>query len=202
MSSTTQAGSCSGQKTKTATRPTTATTRSTTASARRPGRPTPATATCARSQATSTTRPRSGSVSGSSYTPGPALNGLQAYFFKTPNLDSATSGGRADFVETDPSSGNFAFSWGASGPTELYSGGTNTDYSVRFAGDITLGDNGDPDREYQFQTAAEGGVLFILDGQVLINDPSATWAEHVQLKQRPARPRQTQARARVLRNHQ
>ena len=88
-----------------------------------------------------------GSVSGSSYTPGPALlNGLQAYFFKTPNLDSATSGGRADFAETDPSSGNLAFSWGASGPTELYSGGTNTDYTVRFVGDITLGANGDPNR--------------------------------------------------------
>ncbi len=120
-----------------------------------------------------------GSVSGSTYTPGQPLQGVQAYYYDSTdflNSNSSTYGGRADAIETDltGSSSTFAFSWGSLGPPALFTTGTNTNYTVRFVGDITLGASGDPDRLFQFETAGEGGIELVIDGQLVIDDLGAT----------------------------
>ena len=92
-----------------------------------------------------------GWVSGTTYTPGPALNGLQAYFGKTTEPRRAA----AAAAPTSPRPTRQRqphLRLGRLRPKPALHPRHNTDYTVRFAGDITLGDNGDPDREYPFQT--------------------------------------------------
>lgn len=60
-----------------------------------------------------------GSVSGSAYTPGTALHGLQASYYTTADLVSTANNGRPDAVTNELSSGSFAFSWGSTGPPAL-----------------------------------------------------------------------------------
>jgi RHS repeat-associated protein len=108
-----------------------------------------------------------GSVSGSTYTPGPAQSGLQARFFSTPYLVGNVSPSRADAVTTEAPSGGVIFNWGSSGPPAI--AGTATNYSVRLEGDIVLGSAGDPSRAYQFRITGDGCYRLVVDNQSLIN---------------------------------
>ena len=119
-----------------------------------------------------------GSVSGTTYTPGPAQHGLQAYYYNSTNFLSSNAtlyGGRADTIETDASGSGatLAFACGAGAPG-LFSSCSNTNYSVRYVGDITIGATGDPARQIAFQTVAEGGTSLVIDGQLVIDHLTGT----------------------------
>jgi YD repeat-containing protein len=105
-------------------------------------------------------------TSGSSYTPGPALHGLQAYYYTTANWVSSSSNGRPDALQTDVSSGSFSFNWGATGPPALFSSGTNTGYSVRWVGDLTVATGA----SFEFATVSDRGTELTIDGALLINN--------------------------------
>ena len=80
-------------------------------------------------------------------TPGPALQGLQGWYFNNPNLAANP------VKETDP---NVDFNWGTTGPPAL---GIGTNYSVQWIGDIDLPSTGD----YTFSTIANGGTRLHVD---------------------------------------
>jgi len=107
-----------------------------------------------------------GSVSGSAYTPGPALQGLQADYYRTKNFVSSTGGGRPDAIETDLQSGSFSFAWGATGPPALYGSGTNTNYSVSYIGDLTLASA----ETWYLGVQADSGAELVVDGDPIISN--------------------------------
>jgi RHS repeat-associated protein len=111
-----------------------------------------------------------GSLSGTTYTPGTALHGLQASYFKTKNFVNAANAGRPDATETAVSSGTLSFTWGSSGPPALP--GTATDFSVRFTGDLAIPAGLTPTLE--FQTLAEGGTQLTFDNQLVIDHLTGT----------------------------
>jgi YD repeat-containing protein len=112
-----------------------------------------------------------GSVSGSTYTAGTALQGVQANYYTTPNFVDTSGGtpvGRPTKAETAVQSGSFSFAWGAVGPPALFSSGTNSNYSVRFVGDLSIPAGSSPTME--FQTVAEGGTQLTVDNLSLIDN--------------------------------
>lgn len=132
-----------------------------------------------------------GSVTGSTYTPGAALLGVQAAYYKTQNFLSVSGVGRPDVAETDVSAGSFTFNWLTTGPPSLYSSGTNTNYSVRFLGDLIIPSGSTPTIE--FETIAQGGTQLTIDGYDYIDDltdtGSSTQAPGTQTLLQPGRHR-------------
>jgi RHS repeat-associated protein len=84
---------------------------------------------------------------GTASTPGPALQGLQGWYFIHQNLTGTP------VKETDP---NVDVNWGTSGPPALNQG---TNYSVQWVGDINLPSAGD----YTFSAVLNGGARFHID---------------------------------------
>ncbi|MGQ0804673.1 MAG: phage head spike fiber domain-containing protein, partial [Actinomycetota bacterium] len=111
-----------------------------------------------------------GAVSGTSYTPGAALTGVQATYFKTPNLVSpvAGAGGRADLIASNPN--GVYVQWGTDGPPD---GQDETNFSARFVGVLTVPATGSTNH-FVFQIQADEGVRMTLGGQLVID----RWTNH------------------------
>jgi RHS repeat-associated protein len=99
-------------------------------------------------------------AAGTSTTPGPALQGLEADYFTNASL-----AGRPAVTETDPTIDD---TWGTTGPAQLP--GTTSNYSVRWMGYLNIPAAGN----YTFTTVAKDGTLLTIDGLQLINN----WTTH------------------------
>jgi RHS repeat-associated protein len=92
---------------------------------------------------------------GNGTNPGTALQGLQAFYYKNPDLT-----GRPDAIQNDA---NVDFNWTGSGPAAL--GGQKTNIGVRWTGILTVPAQAD----YVLATRAEAGTRLAIDGSPLID---------------------------------
>jgi RHS repeat-associated protein len=92
---------------------------------------------------------------GSSSSAGPAMEGLQGYYYTNQNLAGIPS-----LVETDP---NVDFDWTSSDPSGL---GDPSDFSVAWEGEIHVATGGD----YTFTTVSDEGTQLTIGGQVAIDN--------------------------------
>ena len=92
---------------------------------------------------------------GNGSTAGPALEGLQAFYYKNADLT-----GRPEAIQNDA---NVDFDWTVTGPAAL--GGQKTNIGVRWSGILTVPAQAD----YVFATKAEAGTRLVVDGAPLID---------------------------------
>lgn len=92
---------------------------------------------------------------GNGTTAGPALEGLQAFYYKNSDLT-----GRPEVIQNDAT---VNFDWTTTGPAAL--GGQKTNIGVRWTGILSVGAQAD----YVFATKAEAGTRLVVDGAPLID---------------------------------
>jgi RHS repeat-associated protein len=92
---------------------------------------------------------------GNTASPGPGLQGLQAFYYDNINLI-----GRPKLIESDRT---IDFNWGSSGPAGL---GINDNFSVRWTGNLFVANPG----AYTLSTAADDGTRLVVDGIVAVDN--------------------------------